>query len=197
MLEEAIEVIRTLWTGELTTHRGRWYHVEDARLYTLPDAPPPIAVAAGGRRSAELAGRAGDALISTAPDAELVAAYREAGGDGPRYGMLTVCVAASEPEAKRIAHEWWPNAALRSPLGQELPQPAHFEAAVSTVTPDDVAESVLCSGDAKEHEAKIQEFVDAGFDHVYVHQVGPEQEAFFRLYENELVPSLAGAAARR
>ena len=105
-------------------------------------------------------------------------------------------VAASEPEAKRIAHEWWPNAALKGPLGQELPQPAHFEAAVAMVTPDDVAESVLCSDDAEEHEAKIQEFVDAGFDHVYVHQVGPDQETFFRLYEEELLARFAGTAVR-
>lgn len=198
MLEEAIEVIRALWTGELTTHRGRWYHVEDARIYTLPDEVPPIAVAAAGPKAAELAGRVGDALVSTAPDAELVAAYRDAGGDGPRYGMLTVCVAESEQEAKRIAHEWWPNAALEGPLGQELAQPAHFEAAAKMVTPDNVAESVVCSADVEEHLEKIQEFVDVGFDHVYVHQVGPDQEAFFELYERELLPRLSGdrAAAR-
>ena len=195
MLEEAVEVIRALWSGDLTTHRGRWFHVEDARIYTLPEEPPPIAVAAAGPRAAELAGRVGDALISTAPDTELLAAYRDAGGDGPRYGMLTVCVADTDAEAKRIAHEWWPNAALAGPLGQELPQPAHFEAAAKMVTEDDVAKSVLCSADPDEHREKIQEFADAGFDHVYVHQVGPDQEAFFRLYEGELVGG--GAEAPR
>jgi len=192
MLEEAIEVLRALWTGELTTYRGRWYHVEDARIYTLPDEPPPIAVAAGGSKAAKLAGRVGDALIGTSPEAELVEAYQAAGGDGPRYGELTVCVADSEKEAKRIAHEWWPNAALKGPLGQELPQPAHFEAAVRMVTPEDVAESVVCGPDVELHLEKIQAFADAGFDHVYVHQVGPDQAAFFRLYELDLLPRLAG-----
>jgi coenzyme F420-dependent glucose-6-phosphate dehydrogenase len=196
MLEEAIEVIRRLWIGELTTHRGRWYHVEDARIYTLPEELPPIAVAAAGPRAAELAGRVGDALISTAPEAELVEEFRGAGGDGPCYGMLTVCVARSEEEAKRIAHEWWPNAALRGPLGQELAQPSHFEEAAAMVTPDDVAESVVCSADVELHLEKIKEFADAGFDHVYVHQVGPDQEAFFGLYERELLPRVAGARVR-
>ena len=196
MLEEAIEVIRALWTGELTTHRGRWYHVEDARLYTLPEELPRIAVAAAGPKAAELAGRAGDGLISTSPDAELVEAYRDAGGDGPCYGSLTVCVAKSEQEAKRIAHERWPNAGLKGPLAWELPQPAHFEAAAAMVTPDDVAESVVCSADIEQHGEKIQEFADAGFDHVFVHQVGPDQHAFFKLYEEELLPQFSGAGAR-
>ena len=199
MLEEAIAVMRALWTGNLTTHRGRWYQVEDARIYTLPDEPPSIALAAGGPKAAELAARLGDALICTAPEAELVERYRNAGGDGARYGGLTVCVAGSEDEAKRIAHEWWPNAALQAPLGQELAQPAHFEAAVRAVTADDVAESVVCGADVELHVEKIQEFADAGFDHIYVHQVGPDQEAFFRLYERELLPHFAveQAPARR
>jgi coenzyme F420-dependent glucose-6-phosphate dehydrogenase len=195
MLEEAIEVMHALWSGELTTHRGRWYYVEDARIYSLPDEPPPIAVAAAGKKAAELAARSGDALISTAPDRELVEAYESAGGDGPRYGQLTVCVADDEPEAKRIAHEWWPNAALKGPLGQELAQPAHFEAAAEMVTADDVAESVVCGADVERHVEKLEEFADAGFDHVYVHQVGPDQEAFFRLYESELLPRFAAEPA--
>ena len=191
MLEEALEVIRALWTGELTTHRGRWYHVEDARLYTLPERPPPIAVAAGGPKAAELAGRVGDALVSTSPDGTLVESYRSAGGKGACYGQLTVCVAATEDEGKRIAHEWWPNAALPSPLGQELAQPAHFEAAAGTVTPESVAETVVCGADAGRHREAIEGYVAAGFDHVYVHQVGPDQESFFRLYEDALLPALA------
>jgi coenzyme F420-dependent glucose-6-phosphate dehydrogenase len=195
MLEEAIEVMRALWTGELTTHRGRWYHVEDARIYSLPDEPPPIAVAAAGPKAAELAGRVGDALISTAPDRELVEAYESAGGGGRRYGQLTVCVADDEEEAKRIAHDWWPNAALKGPLGQELAQPAHFEAAAEMVTADDVAEMVVCGADVERHVEKLEEFADAGYDHVYVHQVGPDQEAFFRLYERELLPRFAAEPA--
>jgi coenzyme F420-dependent glucose-6-phosphate dehydrogenase len=195
MLEEAIEVMRELWGGELTTHRGRWYYVEDARIYSLPDEPPPIAVAAAGEKAAELAARSGDALISTAPDRGLVEAYESAGGRGARYGQLTVCVADNENEARQIAHEWWPNAALKGPLGQELAQPADFEAAAEMVTPDDVAEMVVCGADVDRHLEKLQEFDGAGFDHVYVHQVGPDQEAFFRLYERELLPRFAAEPA--
>ena len=113
MLEEAVELIRLLWKGELTSHSGRHYTVENARIYTVPDEPPPIAVAAGGPEAAALAGRIGDALVTTAPDPELVEAFRGAGGEGPRYGQLTVCYDEEEGRARRTAHEWWPNAALR------------------------------------------------------------------------------------
>jgi G6PDH family F420-dependent oxidoreductase len=110
MLEEAVELIRKLWEGELTSHSGRHYTVENARIYTLPDEPPPIAFAASGPEAAELAGRLGDALVTTAPDASVVETYREAGGSGPRYGQLTVCWGEDEAAARKTAHEWWPNA---------------------------------------------------------------------------------------
>ena len=105
----------------------------DARLYTLPDEPIPVVVAAGGVEAAKLAARKGDGLVSTAPDAEIVSSYRDAGGSGATYGMLTVCWAASEEEARATALEWWPNAALKGPLGQELPLPSHFEEAAAMV----------------------------------------------------------------
>jgi G6PDH family F420-dependent oxidoreductase len=190
MLEEAIEVIRLLWQGGKTSHHGRYYTVEDARLYTLPPEPPPIVVAAGSTGAAELAGRLGDGLCSTAPDPEVVESFQAAGGDGkPRYGQLTVCYAETEEEARRIAYEWWPNAAIKGELGQELPLPQHFEQAASMVSEDDVAEAVVCGPDAEQHVAKIREFADAGFDHVYVHQVGPDQEPFFSFYEREVLPA--------
>ena len=88
MLEEAIDVIRLLWDGDEETHRGEHYTVDHARLYTLPEEPIPIVVAAGQPNAAELAGSRGDGLITTSPDEEIVSAYREGGGDGPRYGQV-------------------------------------------------------------------------------------------------------------
>jgi coenzyme F420-dependent glucose-6-phosphate dehydrogenase len=189
MLEEAIEVIRLLWKGDEQTHRGRYYTVEDARLYTLPHEPPPIAVAASKPVAADLAGRRGDALVAVAPQRELVERFESAGGAGkPRYGQVHVCWAESEADAKRTAREWWPNAAVPGELSQELPRPRHFEQAAATVTEEDVAQSVVCGPDADAHVAAIQEFLDAGFDHVYVHQVGGDQEGFFAFYERYILP---------
>ena len=189
MLEEAVEVIRLLWQGGYRTHRGRHYRVENARLYTLPDEPPPIVVAAAQPQAAKLAGRIGDGFVGVAPDKELLGKFDEGGGKGkPRYGQLTVCWAESEEQAKRTAYEVWPNAALKGALGQELPLPKHYEQAAETVTPDDVAESVVLGPDPEPYLEQINEYEEAGFDHVYVHSVGQDQEGFIRFAQRELLP---------
>jgi coenzyme F420-dependent glucose-6-phosphate dehydrogenase len=196
MLEEAVEVMRLLWRGELTTFEGKHFRVEDARVYTLPDDPIDVVVAAGAPEAAELAARIGDGLVSTAPDAELVDTYLRANGEGPRYGQLTVCWAATEEEARQTAYEWWPNAGLEGPLSQELPLPSHFEEASAMVSEDDVAARVVCGPDLARHLEGIQQLADAGFDHVYVHQVGPDQDGFFDYYAREVLQAAAGIEAR-
>jgi coenzyme F420-dependent glucose-6-phosphate dehydrogenase len=191
MLEEAVAVMHELWQGGLVTHRGTHYTVDRARLYTVPEEPPPVAVAAAGPDAAELAGRIGDAFISTAPDEELVGAFRDAGGEGkPCYGQVTVCYDEDRDEAVKTAFEQWPNAALGGELGQELAMPSHYEAACDVLTPDQVAEKVVCGPDPDEHRKAIAEFEDAGFSRVYIHQVGRDQEPFFDFYEREILPEL-------
>ena len=191
MLEESIEVMRLLWEGELTDHRGRYFTVEDARIYTLPEEPIQIMVAAGAQGAAKLAGRVGDGLIGTSPEADLLDTFASAGGEGkPRYGQVTVCFAESEAEARQIAYEVWPNAALKGPLPQELPLPSHFEAAVEMVSEDDVAEMIACGPDPKGHFALIDKYAEAGYERVYVHQVG-DQDGFFEFYESEILPRYA------
>ena len=195
MLDEAVALIRELWDGGLVSRRGRHYTIDRARLYSVPEEPPRIVVAAAGPNAATLAGRIGEGLITTAPDAELVEAFDSAGGSGkPRYGQLTVCVAGSVDEAIRTAHENWANGALGGDLGQELPLPRHFRQATELVTDDDVASAIVCGPDPARHRDAIAKFEEAGFDRVYVHQVGPDQRSFFELYEREILPELAAAA---
>ena len=196
MLEEAVGVIRELWTGTDVTFRGRYYTVDHARIYTRPASAPPIHMAASGPHATEVASRIADGIISTAPDKELVDDFiTHAGPDRPRFGMLHVCYAATVEDAKRTAHRWWPNAALGGELGQELPFPRHFEQAAKNVSPDDVAEVVTCGPDPDEHLAALQRYIDAGYDHVYVHQIGPEQEGFFSFYEERILPELGERVA--
>jgi coenzyme F420-dependent glucose-6-phosphate dehydrogenase len=191
MLEEAIEVMRLLWQGGYQSHYGKHYTVEQARIYTLPDEPPPIAVAAAQPKAAELAGRLGDAFIGVSPEEEIVEQFASAGGNGkPRYGQVTVCYAESEEEAKKTAFEVWPNAGLEGPLSQELAIPSHYEAAAQLLDEDDVAETVICGPDAERHLEAIREYEQTGFTHVYVHQVGRDQESFFRFYADEILPKL-------
>ena len=191
MLEEAVQIIRLLWQGGIRSHRGRYFTVENARLYTLPDQPPPIIVAASGPEAAQLAARIGDGLIATGPQKELVDAFNGAGGSGrPRYGELTVCWAADDATARRTVHEIWPIAGLQGALTAELPLPQHFEQASQTVREEDATASAALGPDPERYVEQIGAYADAGFDHVALHQVGPDQEGFIRFYERELAQRL-------
>ncbi|HEY3723270.1 MAG TPA: TIGR03557 family F420-dependent LLM class oxidoreductase [Acidimicrobiia bacterium] len=192
MVEEAAGVIRRLWSGSTVTHEGEHFRVERARLYSRPDTVPPIVAAAGGRKSAQLAGRIADGLVGVAPDPDLVDAFEGSGGAGkPRLAQLHVCWAESETEARRTAHEWWPNAALPPALLGELAVPTQFAAAASLVTEDAVAEQVVCGPDPARHRAAIDRFVAAGFTTVYVHQIGPDQQGFLDFARRELLDHLS------
>jgi len=188
MLEEAVDVMRLLWKGGEQTHRGRHYTVDHARVYTLPDEEIDVYVAAAKPNAAEVAQKIGDGLISTAPDEDIVKAF---GNGKPRYGQLHVCYGEDEAAARRLAHELWPNAALKGTLGQELPVPSHFEEAAAMVTEEDVAEVVPCGPDPERHLEPIREYERAGFDHVYVHQIGADQEGFLRFYREHVLPEFA------
>src|SRR3954469_13034269 len=182
MLEEAIDVMRLLWQGGTQSHDGKHYRVENARIYTLPDEPPPVVVAAAGEKAAQVAARKGDGFMNTAPDADTIKAWEQAGGSGPKYGQIAVCWANDTDTAKKQAYELWPNAAVSGQLSQDLPTPTHFEQAVELVTADDVAQSVACGPDPGRHFEMIAKYRDAGYDHIAFHQIGPDQEGFFRFY---------------
>jgi coenzyme F420-dependent glucose-6-phosphate dehydrogenase len=191
MLEEAIGVIRALWDGGVINHDGRWFRVEGARLFTRPDVPPPILVAASGRRSAEVAGRLGDGLIAVAPDERVVEVFEASGGDGkPRAGQLHVCWAATEEAARRTAREWWPVAAVKGAAMSELSRPSDYAALVADVDEAAVARAVVCGPDVDAHLAALRRFAGAGFTRVYVHQVGPDQRGFLDFYREQVVPAL-------
>ena len=188
---EAIEVIRKLWEGGLTSHHGEHYTVENARIYTLPDKPPPVVIATAGERATKIAGEIGDGMFGLVPDAEVIQAFEKAGGkDKPRYGQVHVCWGEDEAKAKKTALEWWPNAVVGGNLPWELPLPSHYESATEWADEDDIAEAVSCGPDREPILAEVREFVDAGYDHVYFHQIGPQQEEFIDFYERELAPGL-------
>ncbi len=191
-MEEAIEVIRLLWEGSLSSHHGKHYTVENARLYTLPDEPPPIMIATAGERATQMAGELGDGMYGLVPDSSVIEQFEEAGGKGkPKLGQVHVCWGSSEDEAKKTALEYWPNAVAGGNLVWELPLPSHFREATEWADEDAIAEEIVCTTEAGPLVEAIKEFVDAGYDHVFFHQVGPEQEAFLEFSESELLPALA------
>jgi coenzyme F420-dependent glucose-6-phosphate dehydrogenase len=196
MLEEAVGLMRQLWQGGSQSHRGSHFTVDRARIYSLPGTPPEVLVAAAGEASSELAGRVGDGLIAVAPQASTVEAFRLADGAGkPCLGQPHVCWAPSVATARQVAHAIWPNAALPGQLSQELAVPSLLEQACQAYSAEDVAASVVCGPDPEAHVAAIRRFEDAGFTHLTVHQVGPDQEGVLRFYEREILPLASPPAA--
>ena len=187
MLEEAVEVIRTLWQGGNQDHRGKHYLVENARIYDLPDEPPEILVSGFGPLATKLAARIGDGYCTTAPD-ELIELYRSEGGKGPVQAGTKVCFDSDEAKARETAYRLWPNEHLPGELAQVLPTPAHFEQASELVTEDMVADTVPCGPDLDRHMEALQEYADAGVDELFVQQIGPNQDEFFDTWAKEVLP---------
>jgi G6PDH family F420-dependent oxidoreductase len=192
MLAEAVLIMRELWKGEEYSYHGTYYTVRDARLYTLPEKLPPIYIAASGPESAELAGEISDGLISTTPDDKIVSSFREGGGgDKPTYGMVKVCWAHSAEEARETVKYWWPTSAVSGSLHADLPTPRHFEDAVELMGEEPIIpEDTVLGPNLSSYLKAIQTMQENGFDHIYLHQIGPDQEGFIKFFKSELLPLL-------
>jgi coenzyme F420-dependent glucose-6-phosphate dehydrogenase len=194
-LAEAVEIIRKLWQGGQHSHHGKHFLLENARIYTLPEQPPPIMIAAAGPKSAEIAVKLGDGLIATEPDQELVAKFRQGSGkEKPCFGEVHVCFDRDERKARRLAHEIWPVAGLPGQLFQELPLPSLFEKAAKLVSEEKISELIPCGPDPEKHLHAIREYIKAGFDHIFIHQIGPNQEQFMDFCAKEILPRIASQA---
>lgn len=195
MLAESIDIIRLLWQGGMQSYLGRHLTLEDAQVFDLPETPPTIAVAISGPASARVAGEKGDGIFATEPTPDLPQMYRDAGGaDGPLFAEAPLCWAPNEDDAVRTAHERFRFGMPGWKMMAELPNIVNFEAATSTVRPGDVAERAACGPDPERHVQVVSQFLDAGFDHIVLHQVGPDQNGFFRFWEHELAPRLRSLA---
>jgi coenzyme F420-dependent glucose-6-phosphate dehydrogenase len=191
-LEEAVRILRLMWSHGSHSFDGNYYTVRDAQIFTLPKNPPAIMIAASKPLAAELAGRIGDGLISTVPDKKLIQKFEMAGGVGkPRYGQITVCYAESEESAAAIVRKQWPNGGIGGPLTVDLPTPAHFTAVAATMHPDKITEDVILGPSPQKHLDGIAKYIDAGFDYVYIHQIGPAQGAFLDFYADTILPRFA------
>ncbi len=186
LLEESVEVMRTLWEGGQRSHRGRHYTVENARVYDLPAAPPPVLVSGFGPKAIRLAARIGEGFVTTSPDADGIALYRSEGGRGPVHAGTKVCFMDSEEAARETVLRLWPNEGLPGELAQILPTPSHFEQACSLVTADQL--SAPMGPDLDAHAESLRQYADAGVDELFVQQIGPEQDRFFTTWAEEILP---------
>jgi len=194
MLTEAVEIIRALWTGETVDRQGDFYEVENARLFDPPTVAPPIIVSGYGPNAVALAAQIGDGYWGHLPDRDIIGAYQSAGGTGPRYAQLDLCWAENAGAARTTVHKVWPNGGVPGQLSQDLPTWTHFEQAAQLVTEEDATKSVPCGPDVGPVIDSVKLFLEAGYDHLYFHQIGPDQDGFFRFWAEALQPALADLA---
>jgi G6PDH family F420-dependent oxidoreductase len=194
-LSEAADIIQGLLAGELTNYRGNYFDLDHARLYDRPETKPDVVIAAGGPEAARLAGRKGDGLIVSEARSDLIEAFVTAGGSGPRYAEVAMCYAVREEEAQQTAHHYFRWTVTGWPVLAELPDTEGFAAATEHVTPENVAQMVTCGPSAERHLEAIDRYLEAGYDHIILVQIGPDQDAFFDFFERELAPALRDRAA--
>ena len=193
-LLECVAVIRALLAGEEVTHHGL-VTVDRARLWSRPSIPPGLYGAAVSEATARTVGSWADGLITVNQSADalrrVVTAFREGGGDAkPALLQVHLSWADSEDEALAIAHEQWRSNVFTSELNWNLELPAQFDVAATYVRPEDVRSSVLVSADASRHAAELKALADLGFDGIYLHHVGQEQDAFIDTFGAKVVPEL-------
>ncbi|MFP8882976.1 TIGR03557 family F420-dependent LLM class oxidoreductase [Streptomyces mangrovi] len=186
MLREALEIIRLLWRGGYRSYEGKHLHLEDARVFDLPEEPPLIAVAASGRPSARIAAELGDGLFATEAKPEILRHYHDAGGSGPAYAEVPVAWAPDEHTAARAVLETTRWAVTGWKVMSELPNPVNFAAATTTVREEDMLANFACGPDPARFVEMAQRYVDAGFDRLVLMNAGPDPDGFMEFYGGEL-----------
>lgn len=187
MLAEAIGIFRLLWSGGVHTYRGEHFIVDHAQLYDLPDETVPVVLGVSGPASIELANKSADGIMTTVPDAALVKAFKK---KGPRYAEAALAFAPTVEAGRKLAHERFRFSAFDWSVNSELPNVAGFETATRFVKPEDLAEKIPAGPDPEVHLKAIQKYIDAGFDHIVLTGIGPDQAGFAKFFQDELNPRL-------
>jgi coenzyme F420-dependent glucose-6-phosphate dehydrogenase len=191
MLEEAVTIIRKLWTGDTVNFDGRYYRVENARIFDAPGRRVPIIVSGFGEQTVELAAKIGDGYWGHATDPAPVERFVAAGGQGPRYAQLSLCWGHDAEQARKTVLEYWPVGGVGGQLMQDLPTFNHFEQAVESISDEQVLKGTPCGPDVEAVVKSVEQYAKAGFDHLYFHQIGPDQHGFLEFWSEELRPALS------
>lgn len=199
-LAEAIEIIQKLFTGKSIKHSGKHFKLESARIYTLPDAPPPIYIATSGPIQAGRTGKMVDGIITVGAADEKIKMLmgrfekgaREAGKDPDtmkRMLQIKVSYADTDQEALDLAVQDWPNGGMNFPKG-DIRNPEDFEAMAKLVRPENFKNRVFTSADLEAHTANIQHYIDLGFKEIHIHNVNRHQEKFIKAFGEKVIPNL-------
>jgi coenzyme F420-dependent glucose-6-phosphate dehydrogenase len=200
MMFESIEIINKLFTGKVVKHKGEFFTLESAKLYTRPEVPVPVYVATAGPINAKKTGKFADGIITVGAADEKISMLwekyeegaREAGKEvatSPKILQIHISWARTDEEAVTNAMVEWPNGGMPFPK-QDIKNPEDFAAMAKLVKPEDFKNRVLMTSDLEAHTEHIQHYVDMGFDEVHLHNVGRNQAEFIEVFGNEVLPKL-------
>jgi len=201
MMQEAIEIIKKLFTGKVARHDdGQYFAMERVRLWTLPDEPCPIYVATAGLITAKWTGANCNGIITPGASVEKLKKLLEAFEQGarsvgkdpakmPKLLQLHMSWAETLEEAQQNALTEWPNGGMAFPK-QDIRSPEDFAEMARLVRIENYKNRMLISPDLDEHRAQIQQFADLGFDEIHVHNVGRNQEQFIKAFGEQVIPRL-------
>lgn len=200
-LLDGISIMRMLWAGETVNKEDGDIRVLQARLWTLPPTAPKVLAAALSPETAKWAGTWADGLITVNQPPEklesIIAAFRQGGGQGkPLYLQLHLSWDESDGQALENAYDQWSRNIFPFPLSEALHTTALYDAAATFVRPEDMHEHMLVSADLHEHAKCIQRYERMGFDHIYLHNVGRNQQAFIETFGRHVLPALKGAVEK-
>lgn len=191
MLAEAIDIFHLLWKGGVHTHKGPHFEINHARLYDLPDKPIPIVLGISGDESIKLAAGKADGIMATEPKPDFTKRFKALHGKpGPAYSEVALAYGPSEEAALDMALERFCFSAMAWSVNSELPTVEGFEAATKFIKREDLAETIAAGPDPEKHVAAVKKHLDAGFDHVVLTGIGPDQDGFVKFFKEELAPRL-------
>jgi len=195
-LRECVEIIRALLRGEEVSHEGL-VKVDRARVYTRPETPPDLVGAAVSEQTAAWCAEWADGLITVNAPTEtlrrMIGAYRDAGGRGAVALQVHLSWAEDLAEAEAIAHEQWRSNVFPPPACWDIDTAAVFDAASESVPLERVRQVVNVSADLGAHTARLAEYRELGFDKIFLHHVGQEQDAFIDAFGAKVLPQLRSA----
>ncbi|HEX3778873.1 MAG TPA: TIGR03557 family F420-dependent LLM class oxidoreductase [Pseudonocardiaceae bacterium] len=199
-LFEAVELIKKLFTGKDVKHDGQFFKLHKMRLWTMPDTPPPIYIAAAGPVTSKRTGALADGIITPAAPLSKIEGILAKFGEGaksagkdpdtmPKLLQMHLSWAPTDEEAMANAMEQWPNGGMKFPK-QDIRSPWDFAEMAKLVREEDFNGRMVISSDPDAHRAEIQKFIDAGFDRIYIHNVGRNQEEWIKVFGREVLPKL-------
>ena len=187
MLGEAVDIFRLLWSGGPHSFKGKHFVLDHAELFDRPEEDIPLILGVSGPASMELAHDKADGIMTTTPDPELGKGFAK----GPRYLEVAMAYAATEAEGRKLAHERFRFSAFDWSVNSEVPTVEGFEAATKYVRPEDLAETSSAGPDPEVHLKAIRKGMEAGFDHIVLTGIGPDQAGFAEFFQSELKPRLS------